>query len=143
MRVDTFLLADSAEVVQGGKVTIEGAGITHIHGDSPRFSVERLTAIARFIIDSSDERTAPYLVAVRWLGPGEIRVAQSSPTQIRPRDHQSRARLHPDEEHAIFYIVEMRGMEFEISAVYRLQLLVDGVPVGERRIATHESLETD
>lgn len=140
--MDSFLLADSAEIIPGGKVTIEGAGITHIHGEAPRFVVEHLAAVARFIVDPADQRTAPYPVAVRLLGPGGMSVAQSPPSLIRPSDHLAQARANPDEEHAVFYIVEMRDMEFVPAAVYRLQLLVDGVPVGERRIATIEATET-
>jgi hypothetical protein len=141
MKLEVFLLADSAETVDRGKVSIEGAGITRVTSDVMPFVVTRLAAVARFVFARDEERTAPYSVRVRWVRPDGSGL-HSPPVQVRPREYQEVPVAH-DEERGFFYIVQMRDVSFPEPGLYRMEVLVDGVSVGERRVLAIQETESE
>ncbi len=134
MKVDLFTLADAAEVGEESKLTITGAGITHIRADTLPFRVEKMASIARMILEEGDpDATRPFTLSVRWLRPDGAVIGESETVTIDP-DQTRRPHVESGEEWGAFFVVRMDGIGLTDPGLHRVQLLLHGEPVAERRI---------
>lgn len=128
MRLDLFVLADEVETDESGKLTITGAGVSHVRGPELPVRVAKLAAVARLIAEPGDFGTDVRL-RTRWVEPdGTIFDRRSD--SIIPAE-----RVRPpedDKERAFFFVFSFGELQFDQRGPHRLQLLVNDEVLGER-----------
>jgi hypothetical protein len=134
MRLDFLMLADGANVAEG-KIYVHGGGLTRAtfpeFPSNPMF----LTAVARFLMDADElgalqERE----VAFEMLHDDGTRVELGG-GQLRWDPGEQ---VREDEEQAVVLVAPML-IAFQAPGSYELRLLLDGEPVGTRRLLAMQS----
>lgn len=136
MRLDAFMLADSAETDEAGKLRISGADISQITTQELPFRVSSLASVARLLWERQDvEEDREVHLQIRLFDPaGEEMGATrpfSPPKEFLPSDLEEG---EEGEEHAIFFVVRLDGATIRSTGRYRVELVMNEQPVAERPI---------
>ena len=141
MKLDFFLIADYVDSDEENKLSIVGAGISHIQVSELPTTVPRLAAVARFLLEETDpEADRPFRVQLRLLRPDGTPAGESDVREIPPEETRRR-RFHEGEEHAAFFVVRLDGLQLNQSGAYRLVLWLGDRAVAERPLAVVRAVE--
>lgn len=132
MRLDFFLLADSAEQDEADKITVFGAIITDVEVDRVPTRVS-LAAVARLLVDDWDlNAPGPFELVVRFVPP-EGEAVRTRPVLIPPSDLPSAIR-HPEEERSVIAVAALEGLPIGQLGLHRFELVLNGEVVGRRAL---------
>jgi len=141
VRLDFFMLADSAEVVDAPrgarKLNITGGGVTHVGAAEFPYRVPSLAIVIRFFLGADDADTTHALV-VRMTGPdGEELLALGHELKFEgdPASHEG-------EEPSLFIVGQLANAPFPTSGTYHFDLVLDEDLVDRKAITAVEWSET-
>lgn len=137
MRLDSLILADNAEFDEDRKLSITGAGITHVRVSQLPFKVPHLAAVARFAYEAGDAAVPEgFEMYVRWVGPDGSTLVASTPLKIPPE--QITEPVHEGESRGVLVLVQMIDVEFEEHGPHKLELIFNNNTVAEKTLAVYQ-----
>jgi hypothetical protein len=132
MKLDFFMLADSAERVAHDKISIVGAIVTNAEVEAVPAQVS-LTTIARLMIDDEDLRAREPFEFFVGIIPPEGDALRSTPLMISPSELPLETD-HPDEERSVIVIGDFKDLPLRDVGIHRLNLVLNNEVLAERVI---------
>jgi hypothetical protein len=119
LRLDFFLLADHAVAAPDGKLYINGGGITQINVPMLPYGIPYLSAVLRFLVDSTDVGDHTFLLDLESPGGAHLLPQQPSMVSVGP------ATGHPDEETALQLVLSFGGVPLFEEGTHRIVVAAD------------------
>jgi hypothetical protein len=123
MRLDSFIVAESAHISAEGRMGLLGGGITRIIGDSVPFATS-LSVILRFQVDEQD-RARDHRVVVSIIGPDGSEILPAADFDMPSGEVFSRP-ISPGEERQIQVMVGAPMIVFSEFGIHRIRVEADG-----------------
>lgn len=128
MKAHFVVLADGAEQGESGKLSIRGAGITHLLLPAMPAVGPNISMVAKLVLEEADFGLPHTLIAtVRRRDNGALQKGEAIPMDASFSER--RVPGGEDEPQSINVVTNFQGIRFERPGVYELGLVVDGKEV--------------
>ena len=126
MKLAYAILADTAQVMQDGKISILGGDFDTIRASSfPHFQ-QTMSIVARFDV-TIEEGKKNHQLRIEFIGPLGGHANPSAVTSFRPKADPSK----PDRPLKFLFVANLQGVLFETVGKYTIRISVDGNILGD------------
>jgi Family of unknown function (DUF6941) len=133
VRLDFVLLADRARQSEGGKIDIEGGGVTHVEAPELPFRLPSLAIVFRFFLEPGDETREQTLAVHRRDPDGEAIVVLKG--ELKLEGEGLLGGVHVGEDAILFVVAELEGLSFASEGRHVFEFRLDDVVLAELGVA--------